>query len=133
MSDVQIQLKQAEAGEVYVAPLSQEPPKEQGKYKWNIVPSAYIGFGKGKMDVDWAGKVPDSAPTANKKIKKLDKDGNEIMNDEHDDRLQHTQAQHIQGDIQPATTDGGVGYSTKTTETESMWRRYLCCCFGSRR
>jgi len=30
--------------------------------KWKIQPAAYIGFGKGKMDVNWNGEAPESAP-----------------------------------------------------------------------
>jgi len=35
--------------------------------KWKVQPSAYIGFGKGKMDVNWNGEAPDSAPHALKR------------------------------------------------------------------
>jgi hypothetical protein len=30
--------------------------------KWKVQPAAYIGFGKGKMDVNWNGEAPESAP-----------------------------------------------------------------------
>lgn len=35
--------------------------------KWKVQPSAYIGFGKGKMDVNWNGEAPESAPHAQKR------------------------------------------------------------------
>lgn len=49
-----------------VAPSSAEPeayaPKPGKKHKWEVVGSSYIGFGKGKMNVDWNGHAPESAP-----------------------------------------------------------------------
>lgn len=44
-------------------------PADNGKFKWSVTPSAYIGYGKGKMEVDWGGSVPDSAPHAIKRKK----------------------------------------------------------------
>jgi uncharacterized protein YegL len=35
--------------------------------KWKVQPAAYIGFGKGKMDVNWNGEAPESAPHALKR------------------------------------------------------------------
>jgi len=31
-------------------------------HKWKVQPAAYIGFGKAKMDVNWNGEAPESAP-----------------------------------------------------------------------
>jgi len=30
--------------------------------KWKVAPTAYLGFGKARMSVDWAGVAPESAP-----------------------------------------------------------------------
>jgi len=30
--------------------------------KWKVAPTAYIGFGRARMSVDWAGVAPESAP-----------------------------------------------------------------------
>jgi len=38
------------------------------QHKWRRISTAYIGYGKGKMDVDWGGDAPESAPGERKKI-----------------------------------------------------------------
>jgi hypothetical protein len=53
------------------APPAPIEPEKKGKYKWEIAPSAYIGFGKGKMEVDWAGEAPQSAPHEQKRKRSL--------------------------------------------------------------
>jgi hypothetical protein len=36
-------------------------------HRWKVQPAAYIGFGKAKMDVNWNGEAPESAPHALKR------------------------------------------------------------------
>jgi hypothetical protein len=42
--------------------LETNPVSPNSPYKWKVQPAAYIGFGKGKMDVNWNGEAPESAP-----------------------------------------------------------------------
>jgi len=45
--------------------------------KWKVAPTAYIGFGRARMSVDWAGVAPESAPhegVRKKVVKKVVRD-----------------------------------------------------------
>jgi len=47
--------------------LETSPVIPSSPQKWKVQPAAYIGFGKGKMDVNWNGEAPESAPHALKR------------------------------------------------------------------
>jgi hypothetical protein len=47
--------------------LDTSPVPPASPQKWRVQPAAYIGFGKGKMDVNWNGEAPESAPHALKR------------------------------------------------------------------
>jgi hypothetical protein len=42
---------------VYAPVVAAAPLVPAGKYKWQVKTAAYIGFGKGKMDVDYGNVV----------------------------------------------------------------------------
>jgi hypothetical protein len=47
--------------------LDTSPVAPASPHKWKVQPAAYIGFGKAKMDVNWNGEAPESAPHALKR------------------------------------------------------------------
>jgi len=47
--------------------LETSPVAPNSPHKWKVQPAAYLGFGKAKMDVNWHGEAPESAPHALKR------------------------------------------------------------------
>lgn len=123
--------------DVELVPKAANPPPEvnDGKYKWQVKSSSYIGFGKGKMDVEWKGDVPESAPHAIKRQKVKDEKGT-LRGDplpqseqEADDLEANGGRGGNDADVHGRGMHGAdYDYEVEGTQQQSWWRRMLCCC-----
>jgi len=87
------------------------PPK-----KWKVVSSAYIGYGKGKMDVDWAGDAPASAPHALKRFQ-VQEGASAVAGQAHNE--EDGELHNVSLDVSPGEMHAGFS-------TQDEYERYSC-------
>lgn len=102
-----------------------EPVPPTGPKKWLIHSSSYIGFGKGKMDVNWNGEAPPTAPHALKRV--------ELKDPTEPDAAQGPQADGAEVLVADSVVGYNEGFSTKpTTETPGCFDVVFGCCFKNK-
>jgi len=104
--------------------------------KWKVAPTAYIGFGRARMSVDWAGVAPESAPhegVRKKVVKKVVSDHAPVPT---------AGPAFTPSPAQEAPQTETVTHSRPQTVEEPDWVNsfmdrvaaiFCCCCVGKKR